>query len=132
MTFQELFGTELPIIQAPMAGVQDHRLAAAVSAAGGLGSLPCGLLEPTEVAAELRALTAATDGPYNLNFFCHVVPAPDPDGEARWRELLAPYYAELGLDLGADAVGRFRAPFGDAAAAVVEELRPPVVAKIAG
>lgn len=127
MTFQELFGTELPIIQAPMAGVQDHRLAAAVSAAGGLGSLPCGLLEPTEVAAELRALTAATDGPYNLNFFCHVVPAPDPDGEARWRELLAPYYAELGLDLGAEAVGRFRAPFGDATAAVVEELRPPVV-----
>ena len=33
-------GTELPIIQAPMAGVQRSRLAAAVAGAGGLGSLP--------------------------------------------------------------------------------------------
>ena len=37
-------GTHLPLIQAPMAGVQDWRLAAAVSEAGGLGSLPAGML----------------------------------------------------------------------------------------
>lgn len=34
----ELLGIELPIIQAPMAGVQGSALAAAVSNAGGLGS----------------------------------------------------------------------------------------------
>ena len=37
---------ELPVIQAPMAGVQDEDLALAVSTAGGLGSMPCALLEP--------------------------------------------------------------------------------------
>lgn len=127
MTFQELFGTELPIIQAPMAGVQDHRLTVAVSEAGSLGSLPCGLLEPGEVAAELSAIRGETSAPFNVNFFCHRVPPADPAVEARWRELLAPYYAELGLDPNAEAVGRFRAPFGEATAAVIEELRPAVV-----
>jgi nitronate monooxygenase len=46
MTLEELFGVELPIIQAPMAGVQGSALAIAVSNAGGLGSLPCALLSP--------------------------------------------------------------------------------------
>ena len=35
-------GIRYPLIQAPMAGVQDARLAMAVSAAGGLGSLAFG------------------------------------------------------------------------------------------
>ena len=43
---QELLGIELPIIQAPMAGVQGTPLAAAVCNAGGLGSLPCAMLSP--------------------------------------------------------------------------------------
>jgi NAD(P)H-dependent flavin oxidoreductase YrpB (nitropropane dioxygenase family) len=42
--FTEIFGVELPIIQAPMAGSSDAELAIAVSEAGGLGSLPCGML----------------------------------------------------------------------------------------
>jgi nitronate monooxygenase len=42
----ELFGIELPLIQAPMAGVQAGALAVAVSEAGGLGSLPCAMLTP--------------------------------------------------------------------------------------
>ena len=44
MTLQDLLGIELPIIQAPMAGVQGSALAVAVSNAGGLGSLPCAML----------------------------------------------------------------------------------------
>ena len=46
MSLQELLGSELPLIQAPMAGSQDHRLAAAVCQAGGLGSIPCAMLTP--------------------------------------------------------------------------------------
>ena len=45
-TLQSLLGVELPIIQAPMAGAQGSALAVAVSNAGGLGSLPCALLNP--------------------------------------------------------------------------------------
>ena len=51
-----LFEIELPIIQAPMAGVQDARLAIAVSNAGGLGSLPCAMLSPDGMRRELDAL----------------------------------------------------------------------------
>src|SRR5205814_303697 len=80
-----LFGIELPIIQAPMAGVQGSPLAIAVSNAGGLGSLPCAMLGPDAMRAELAAIKAQTTKPYNVNFFCHPTPAPDPAREAAWR-----------------------------------------------
>ena len=46
-----ILGTELPIIQAPMAGVQVGALAVAVSNAGGLGSLPCAMLDRRDACA---------------------------------------------------------------------------------
>jgi len=123
-----LFGIELPIVQAPMAGVQDHRLAAAVCNAGGLGSLPAGLLSTGQLSTELAALKAATSKPFNVNFFCHVPPAPDPEREAAWRRALAPYYAELGIDPPpATSSGARRLPFNADAAAIVEAVRPAVV-----
>ena len=95
MTLQQLLGIELPIIQAPMAGVQDHRLAVAVSNAGGLGSLPAAMLSLEALRTELTALRAQTGKPYNVNFFCHTPPTPDAAREAAWRAALAPYY-EIG------------------------------------
>ena len=53
MALQSLLGVELPIIQAPMAGVQGSALAVAVSNAGGLGSLPGALLGPDALRQEL-------------------------------------------------------------------------------
>jgi nitronate monooxygenase len=91
MNFKQLLRSDLPIIQAPMAGVQDSALALAVSSAGGLGSLPCGMLSPEKVQAELTKIKAQTDRPINLNFFCHAPPKPDPAAEERWRKLLEPY-----------------------------------------
>ena len=73
-----LFNTALPLIQAPMAGVQDWRLAAAVCAAGGLGSVPAGMLDAAGLEQQLAQLSAATDTPWNVNFFCHDSPAPNP------------------------------------------------------
>lgn len=84
MTIQELLGIDLPIIQAPMAGVQGHELAVAVSNAGGLGSLPCAMLNPEGLRNERTALTSQTTRPYNVNFFCHVPPEPDAEAERRW------------------------------------------------
>ena len=60
-TLQDLLGIELPIIQAPMAGVQDSALAIAVSNAGGLGSLPCALFSAEQMRAELMAIKAGTN-----------------------------------------------------------------------
>jgi nitronate monooxygenase len=118
----------LPVIQAPMAGVQDSALAIAVSAAGGLGSLPCALLDEAAIRREIAAIRAADPGAaFNLNFFCHRPPVPDPAREAAWRSTLAPYYREFGLDIDAVPAHPGRYPFDAAVAALIEELRPPVV-----
>ena len=85
MNLQQLFGIELPIVQAPMAGVQDSALAVAVCNAGGLGSLPCAMLGIDAMRNELARIRAQTAAPYNVNFFCHAPPAADAAREARWR-----------------------------------------------
>jgi len=124
---QDLLGIEIPIVQAPMAGVQASALAIAVSNAGGFGSLPCALLAFDTMRDELAAIRAGTTRPYNVNFFCHSQPAPDTAREAAWRARLAPYYRELGLDPNEIPAGPTRAPFTDEVADIVEEFRPPVV-----
>jgi nitronate monooxygenase len=110
-----------------MAGVQRSELAIAVSNAGGLGSLPAAMLSLDRLRDELAAIAKATSKPYNVNFFCHTTPAPDAEREARWRDLLEPYYRELGVDTAAIQTAADRAPFDHAAADVLEEFRPPVV-----
>jgi len=122
-----LFNVEKPIIQAPMAGVQDYRLAAAVSNAGGLGSLPCAMLGPDALREELKALDEATSKPYNLNFFAHTPPEPNPQQEANWQQALAPYYKEFGIDPASITAGPGRMPFNEESAAIVEEFSPAVV-----
>src|SRR6476661_28185 len=102
-----------------MAGVQGAPLAIAVSNAGGLGSLPGAMLTPDTLRDAIVAITTATSAPYNVNFFCHAVPAADPDRDARWRELLSPYYRELGIDPEAIQPGPARAPFDHDVADVI-------------
>jgi nitronate monooxygenase len=123
--FHDMLDIALPIIQAPMAGVQGSALATAVSNAGGLGSLPCALLSPSKMRDELTAIRAATSKPYNVNFFCHTPPAPDAEREARWQAALAKYYAEFGIS--AVTPGPARTAFTHEAADILEEFRPPVV-----
>ena len=127
MTLQQRLGIDLPIIQAPMAGVQGAALAIAVSNAGGLGSLPCALLAPEAMLKELAAIRAQTDKPFNVNFFCHTPPAPNADREATWRAALDPYYRELEIDAASIPAGPGRLPFGSEAADVLKEFKPAVV-----
>jgi nitronate monooxygenase len=127
MTLQELLGIELPIIQAPMAGVQGSALAIAVSNAGALGSLPCAMLGIDAIRTEVAAIKAGVNTPFNVNFFCHTPPAPDVEREAAWRATLAPYYKEYGIDADAIPAGPGRAPFSSEAADVLDEFKPPVV-----
>ena len=123
----ERLGITLPILQAPMAGVQDHRLAVAGSEAGGLGALPAAMLTHEQLAAELKALRAATARPFNLNFFCHRNPTPDATREAAWRAALAPFHAEAGIDASTLPAGAGRLPFSAEALAIIEPFAPPVV-----
>jgi nitronate monooxygenase len=127
MSLEQLLGIELPIIQAPMAGVQAGALALAVSNAGGLGSLPCALLDTAGLARELQLLRDGTRRPFNVNFFCHAEPAPDAAREAGWRDALAPYYREFGIDAASIPAGPGRAPFSAEGAALLEAFRPAAV-----
>lgn len=122
--FRERLGAAHPILLAPMAGSGGVALAAGAMAGGAIGALPAALLSPDALRGQYAELRAAGAGPINLNFFCHAVgPAPD---ESAWQALLAPFYAEY--DVGPpDVAPPLRAPFDEAMAAVVTELRPAVV-----
>ncbi len=126
VTLLDLLAIDVPLVQAPMAGSNDSRLVIAVSEAGGLGSLPCGMLTPDRIRAEVAAVRAGTDRPFNLNFFCQRGDPPAEAEGARWFARLAAYYAELGVEPPSGLTAG-RTPFDEALCALVEELRPPVV-----
>ena len=127
MLLTELLGIRFPLIQAPMAGVQDGTLAIAVANAGGLGSLPGAMLDETGLRAELIKISAATASSYNVNFFCHQSLPANTQQEVQWRQALAPYYQELGLAADAITSSASRTPFGAAQAEILAEFAPPVV-----
>ncbi len=127
-TLQQLLGIELPIIQAPMAGVQGSALAVAVSNAGGLGSLPCAMLAPDAMRKELAAIRAQTDRPFNVNFFCHAPPragrrSARRPGAPRSRPISGARPRPRSRPARARAACRSSAEAAD----VLEEFRPPVV-----
>jgi nitronate monooxygenase len=125
--FTDLVGIRVPIIQAPMAGSSDAELAIAVSNAEGLGSVPCAMLTPLQVRESWQTLRKATTRPVNLNFFCHAVPRIDSIRERHWRESLAAFYTELGIDVNTSGTLPNRTPFDGMMCEVVEELKPDVV-----
>ncbi len=126
MTPAPLAGIELPIIQAPMAGVQDWELALAVTRGGGLGSIPCGMLGAEQILQQVRRFREHSDAPFNLNFFCHEMPAVETDALRQWEGLLSPYYAELGVPLQADE-GALRRPFSQEIADAIAPHAPAVL-----
>lgn len=126
MQFQAVLGIRHPLIQAPMAGVQDSKLAMAVSKAGALGSLPAAMLDGITLRRELQALQSG-EIPFNVNFFCHQTPAHSVVAESAWRMLLLPYYQELGIDPATIPDSPGRRPFDEEMAEVLEEFSPAVV-----
>lgn len=127
MRLNEYLGIRLPLIQAPMAGAQGSEMAIAVSEAGGLGSLPCGMLSQDELRAELVAIRAQTNRPFNVNFFCHQSPIVDEGAIQAWRAALMPYYEALGVSLNSTNGGANRVPFDAIFAEILSEFKPPVV-----
>ena len=124
---QSLFDIELPIVQAPMAGVAFSDMAIGVSEAGGLGSLGCALLTTDQITEEVKIIRQQTSRPINLNFFCHQPPEADAKREAAWRRVVEPYFFELGLDPTSVPSGSARGGFDSAMCDLVAELKPNVV-----
>lgn len=125
--FADLVGIEHPIVQAPMAGSNLSPLAIAVSQAGGLGSLPCAMLAEDKIRSELALIRQQTDRPVNVNFFCHTPPEVNATADKAWRDRLAPYYGEAGLDIDSVPSGPARHPFDAQIADIVLEAKPHVV-----
>lgn len=125
--FTETLGLESPIIQAPMAGVQDSALCIAVSRAGGLGSLPCAMLTPEMLLQEAAKIRSATDRPFNLNFFCHSMQPPSEAALKAWLSLFEKHYSHYNIPLEAGLTGSVRETFGPAFADALEQVKPSVV-----
>ena len=123
----DLLAITIPIIQAPMAGSDSVALARSVSSTGALGSLACAMLTPDAVRESMSALRHETTSPYNLNFFCHPMKAPDAAAAERWKTFLRPHYERFNLDIETIAESRLRLPFDEEMCAVVQELKPEVV-----
>ncbi|MGH2986375.1 MAG: NAD(P)H-dependent flavin oxidoreductase [Solirubrobacterales bacterium] len=121
----ELLAIRHPVLQAPMAGAATPQLAAAVSAAGGLGALGSAVLSPDELRREVEVFRARTDAPLHINFFCHAPAEATDELAERARDGIAPLYAERGL-------GEPPQPdpdetrFDDARLSAVLEIRPAV------
>lgn len=110
-----------------MAGFALSEMVIAVSEAGGLGSLSCALLNADQIRTEVGSIRQRTSRPINVNFFCHRAPSVDPTRELLWRERLASYYIELGLDPRAPVPSSSRTAFDRTMCDLVVELKPHVV-----
>ncbi|MFC4426406.1 NAD(P)H-dependent flavin oxidoreductase [Deinococcus navajonensis] len=108
--FLNQFSFQHPIIQAPMAGVSTPQLAAAVSNAGGLGSLGIGASTAAQAREMIEATRALTARPFNVNVFCHAPAQRDAAREAAWLRYLGPLFAEVGLDVP-EALNEIYRPF---------------------
>lgn len=81
MAIQELTGSQFPLIQAPMAGVQDSELAIAVAKSGGIGSIACAMLSADAIEREVNRFRGQAQTSLNLNFTCPSVPKANPEVE---------------------------------------------------
>lgn len=126
--FLDRLGLRFPIIQAPMAGVSTPRMVAAVSQAGGLGSLAIGAGTVAQARQMIDDTRALTDKPFNVNVFCHAPAVRDVHREAAWLAHLAPLFAELGAAVPVALDEIYPTFLGDEAAfALLLEQRPAVV-----
>jgi nitronate monooxygenase len=124
---RDLLGTQFPIIQSPMAGVQDSALTIAVSEAGGLGSLPCGMLSIEKIVSEIRLIKNSTNQPYNLNFFCHNMHPYDESRQLEWQKELQPYFTQLGVKIDNLSNSANRVPFNHDVADAIESFKPEFI-----
>lgn len=95
-------GIRHPVIQAPMAGSTTPELVAAVSNAGGLGSLGAAYLSPEDIAAQIAAVRRLTDRPFAVNLFAGGrdearLGSVRPEELAPMLALLERWHAALGL-----------------------------------
>ena len=128
-------GLAHPVVQGPFGGgLSSVELVAAVSDAGGLGSFGAHHLDGAGIRAVAADIRARTAQPFALNLwlpFEHSEdPALDDSAYAAHVELLAPFYAELGVE-PPPRPARFMPAFDEQVDAVLE-TRPAVFSFVYG
>ena len=96
MTLLRTLGIDLPIIQAPMAGVSSPAMAAAVANAGALGSIGVGATNADGAREMIEEVRARCSRSLHVNVFCHQPPQADAGREAAWLEYLRPQFEKFG------------------------------------
>jgi nitronate monooxygenase len=111
-----------------MAGVATPELAAAVSNAGGLGSIGVGATDVAGARAMIQATRARTDRPFNVNLFVHATAQADVPREQQWLQALRPLFNAYGAE-PPSTLRTIYTSFADDAAmlAMLVEEAPPVV-----
>lgn len=122
-----LLNLNIPIIQAPMAGVQGSQLAIAVSNTGAMGSLPCAMLTLEQLHQELITIEHESNNPINLNFFCHKKTQLDDSEQVIWFQKLQPFFDEYKIDTHHINLETNRQPFSQAHVDVLAEFKPKVI-----
>ncbi|WP_294308420.1 nitronate monooxygenase family protein [uncultured Sphingomonas sp.] len=119
---------DVPILQAPMAGVSTPAMAAAVNAGGGLGGIALGAGDADAAARMIAETRERTERPFNVNLFVHAPPIPDPVREAAWCEALRPAFAAFDAE-PPDTLRTIYRSFAqdDAMLALLVEAKPAVV-----
>jgi nitronate monooxygenase len=126
--FLRKLGIELPIIQAPMASVATPEMVAAVSNAGGLGSLGVGAVGADATRQMITAVRAQTDRPFQVNVFCNKPAIADATREGAWLNRLAPEFARHGVKPPTHLTEIYKSFLtDDAKLAVFLAERPPIV-----
>jgi nitronate monooxygenase len=123
----DLFGIEVPIVQAPMAGAQDADIMIGAAQGGALASLPCGMISAEKAREQINIVRQRVSAPLNMSFFCHKAVDFSAEQDARWRKRLSVYFREHGLDVDTAIAAANRAPFDTIMCELVEELKPKVV-----
>ncbi|MBB5716492.1 NAD(P)H-dependent flavin oxidoreductase [Sphingomonas aerophila] len=128
MTPLEQLGVTIPIVQAPMAGVSTPELAAAVSNAGGLGSIGIGATDAAGALTMIEATRARTDRPYNVNLFVHATAQASPAREQAWLDAMRPLFERFDAEPPA-ALRTIYKSFADddEMLAMLVQAAPPVI-----
>lgn len=116
-----------PLIQAPMAGVQDSKLTIAVCQENAIGSLPCALFSQDKIEQEIRKIQQATDTPFNVNFFAHQVVTYDDKMHETWLNTLTKFYDEFNISKQNIPLTGARQPFNRENAELIADLKVPIV-----
>lgn len=124
--FCQRFGLDIPVMLAPMAGVDAPDLSAAVMNAGGMGALGALLMPPAAIADWAATVRRKADGPLQLNLWVpDPAPVRDAAAEAKVRRFLNGWGPDVPPSTGEASLPDFAAQFGsllDACPAAVSSI----------